>query len=175
VALVVALARLNAYRRLCLLCAGCVCGLAWVLSFALLPRPSLTLAGAIGVALALPVCFGAVLALEAARVSPSSAPRRLPFVALVLLPVASVLLGPWAAVVGSQLALGAQFAGLLLSALLALLAIARVLLPLLGDRREALARGLFASPHLSAELAVLLPWLLLTAAAVASWSPALLP
>jgi len=110
VALVVALARLNAYRRLCLLCAGCVCGLAWVLSFALLPRPSLTLAGAIGVALALPVCFGAVLALEAARVSPSSAPRRLPFVALVLLPVASVLIGPWAAVVGSQLALGAQFA-----------------------------------------------------------------
>ena len=180
VALVVALMKLSAWRRLCLLSVGCVCGLAWALAFAGLPRSALILAGPVVAALALPLCFGAVVALEATRHSPSSSPRSLLFLAAVLFPALALLAGPWLAAVGLRGSLGAQLGGFLLSVLLAATALVGVALPLANDRREALRHGHFLASRpdtfwkwLIPERGVLGGWLVLAALACGCWATGL--
>ncbi len=178
-ALVIALARLSAFRQLCLLCVGCVCGAGWALSFPEAMARPLVLAGPLAGALALPLCFAALYALETAAASPSTAARRLPFAALVLFPALSVLGGPWFALVGSRVPTGAQLAALVLNMLLAAVAVVRVAIPLAAERRECLSRGLFAGSQGAAspgrvigEAVPPVIWLALSAAAVACWTTA---
>jgi hypothetical protein len=176
VALAVALLRLSTWRRLCLLSVGCVCGLGWSVAFAGVPRAVLVLAGPVAAALALPLCFGAMVTLEVSRVSPSSTPRSLPSLAVVIFPALVLLAGPWVAAVGLGGSLSAQLGGLLLSGLLAAVALLSVALPLMQDRREALGHGHFPGPPpgwrgwLTPERGLLGLWLVLAALAAGWWA-----
>ncbi|MBM3475796.1 MAG: hypothetical protein FJX75_21220 [Armatimonadetes bacterium] len=177
IALAVALLRLSTWRRLCLLSVGCVCGLGWSLAFAGVPRSALVLAGPVAAALALPLCFGAAVALEATRLSPSSAPRSLPLPATVLFPALALLAGPWLAAAGLGGPLGAQLGGFLLGVLLAAVALLSVAVPLINDRREALSYGHFPGLHpgglrgwLTLDRGVLVLWLVLAALAAGWWA-----
>jgi len=180
VALVVALLKLSPWRRLCLLSLGCVCGLGWSLAFVGVPRSTLVIAGPILAALALPLCFGAVVALEASRVSPSSAPRSVPLLAVLLFPALVLLAGPWVAATGLRGELSTQFGGLLLSGLLAAIALLSVGLPLANDRREAVEHGHLPGSRpsrlrewLSPERLLIGLWLVLAALASGCWAAGL--
>jgi hypothetical protein len=179
-ALVTAYVRLSAYRRLCLLSVGCVCGSAWALtlfSSASVPAAQWTAAAA---ALALPLCFGATLALEGARLAPTSAPRHLPLAAILLFPVCAVASVAWPGSAALRAGAGAALSALILCGLLAAAAWVAVGMPLVRERLQALRRGCFAASAgglrrsaLIGELVVLAVWLILWVPAIGLWSAGL--
>jgi hypothetical protein len=180
VALVMAYVRLSAYRRLCLLSVGCVCGSAWALtlfSLASVPAAQWTAAAT---ALALPLCLGATLALEAARLSPTSTPRHLPLAAILLFPVCALVSVAWPGSAALRAGAGAALSALILCGLLAAAAWVAAASPLLRERLQALRRGCFTASAgglrrsaLIGELAVLVVWLILGVPAIGLWSAGL--
>ena len=173
----VALAPLSHFRRLYLLSVGCLGGLAWVMAVFDRSCATVALLQALLVALALPICFGAVAALDATRTSPPVSPSWLPFTSAVALPiVAGILWGwPWAAARGA----GTALAGLLLAGVLLTSAI-RLAVQLARDRRAALHHGFFPLstrlPQLKAVLfegVFALSWCLMVLLLAALWLPTL--
>jgi len=168
---------LSPFRRLCLLCVGCVCSLGWMAAHTGATPSLWAHLGPLAAALALPLCLAAVQALETARVLPSAAPRRLPLSAVVLFPAAVALSGVLAGLSDPDAQTPAiVFRDTVLAALFVTGAVAVGWLAARA-RQEAVRHGQFSRPggrlpHLD-ELIVLVPWLVLVAAALLCWSAAL--
>lgn len=176
----VTLLKLDTFRRLWLFCAAWTCGAGWAFAFPEAPMGLVAIASPIFAAFSIPFCFAAISALAASRVTSSLAPPWLPVAAIILFPLTAALGGPWVAAVTSGAPFPVQLPGLLLAAAIGIAAIWGVAAPLIADRRDAFAYGLFPRSQPSArrsrlvgDLVLLVVWLLLACLALAGWHAAL--